>query len=460
MTGFAEKIYASSPIFIQNLLVSLMGYKLYYRRYTGSVAAQIWRDLERIASMDRQQIESFQNERLAAMIKHCAAHVPYYQQLFATQGIQPSDINGIADLHKLPVLKKDEVRKYTEQFRSTAASPFMVQNTSGTTGTPLSLWVDEYTYKLAMALLVQHEKNYGVEFGDRRATFAGRMIQPISSMKPPFSRYNRAENQRIFSSYHLNTKTFGCYEQELNKFAPKEIIGYPSSIYELAFQYKQHNKKPTFKPTAIITNSETLLGWQRELIEEVFDVQIRDYYGTAEYITFAGQCSHGHYHLNPLLGITEITDDNGVAVTDVEGIVTTTTLTNYAMPLLRYQIGDRAALSLSACPCGDATAHLTHVLGRMDDVVITSQGTKIGRLDHIFKGSLAIKEAQIVQKSPTLCHVRVVKADANTTLDLDAIKTNLIERTATDMQVEVLLVDQIEKTKAGKFKGVINEMLR
>lgn len=458
MSGFTEKFYYSSPVWLQNWLVTMMGYKLYKRRYTGDIAKQIRRDLEMAATWDRKQIEAYQGERLHQMVKFCADHIPYYQQKFAEYQLKPADVTSVSDLNKLPILPKDILRQNSAALKNMQSKPYMIQNTSGSTGTPLSIWVDEYTYKLAMALLVQHEESFGVHFGERRATFAGRMIQPISDLTPPFSRFNSAENQLLFSSYHLSKDTFRHYEKELNDFAPSEIIGYPSSIYELAFQFKIHNRKPSFTLKAIITNSETLLDWQRETIEEVFDVKVRDYYGTAEYVTFSGQCDLGNYHLNPIIGITEVTNESHDCAFELEGVVTTTTLTNYSMPLLRYQLGDRAVLSNETCSCGRHSKFLKTVLGRIDDVIINENGRKIGRVDHIFKGNAGIKEAQIIQKSINKCEVLIVKSDSVSSIDIASIQRNLIERTSPSMSVEIVFIDQIQKNKNGKFKSVINEI--
>lgn len=458
MSGLQDKLYYSSPAWLQNWLVSLMGYKLYNKRYTGTVAKQVIRDLEIAASWNRNQIEAYQSEKLHEMVKFCYLNIPYYQDVFSQHGIKPTDITSIHDITKLPILTKDILRNKPDSLKNKNIKPYMVQNTSGSTGTPLSIWVDEYTYKLAMALLVQHEEAQVVRFGDRRATFAGRMIQPISDLRPPFSRYNSAENQMLFSSYHINKTTFHHYEKELNDFSPVEIIGYPSAIYEIAFQYKTNKKKPNFKLKTIITNSETLLDWQRELIEDVFQVGIKDYYGTAEYVTFSGQCEFGNYHLNPIIGITEILDNNFNNISESEGIVTTTTLTNHAMPLLRYQIGDRAILSNNTCDCGKHSIFLKQVLGRIDDVVITESGQRIGRLDHIFKGNNGIKEAQIVQKSVKKCEIIIVKSDESQHIDIKSIQKNLRERTSNEMAVDVRFVKEIPKNRNGKFKSVINEI--
>lgn len=326
----------------------------------------------------------------------------------------------------------------------------MKQHTSGSTGTPLSLDVDEYTFKLAMALLVRHEQQAGVPFGAPRATFAGRMLQRFENQSPPFSRYNRAENQRLFSSYHLSELTFPQYNRELEAFQPKELIGYPSVISQLAGLYLQSGIKPNFLPQAVITNSETLLDWQRNKIESVFGAPIYDYYGTAEYVIFAGQCHDKTYRANPLIGLTELlpTDEN-----NNEHEIVVTTLCNKAMPLIRYDIGDTAIphsdeIKLTGAP------RITAFSGRKDDYLMTPSGRKIGRTGEIFGFFPSVKEAQIIQSEPEKCRLLVVLEQAGT-LDEKALIKQCEKKLSTEIKFEIEYHEHIPRGPNGKFKSVI-----
>lgn len=451
MTTRAENIYFSSPIWLQNVLVSAMGYKLYRKRYTG-----IYHEIRELIAKSRNwntaERDAYQSEQLHHLVKHCHQHIPYYQKLFAEHGLHPNDITQLGDLRKIPVLPKRPVRESGEAFRLPGCEPFMIQHTSGSTGTPLALYVNERTYKMAMALLVDHEEFHGVSFGARRATFAGRMLKQADDMSPPFSRFNRAENQRLYSSYHLNEKTFPHYRDELNRFQPQEIIGYPSAIADLAAQYQHANCKPDFQVTAIVTNSETLLEWQRERIESVFGCKVRDYYGTAEYVTFAGQDKNGIYQTNPVIGITEVIPDTG---NSNSGKVVATTLTNDLMPLLRYEIGDTATIA------SDHTEHvrqdaLIAVNGRVDDYIKTADGRLIGRIDHIFKGLEGIHEAQVVQDSLTHCTIRVVTHIPPDQFDKAKLLDNMRFRTGDTMNISVEFLPSIPRGANGKFKSVVS----
>lgn len=451
MATRAENIYFSSPIWLQNLLVSAMGYKLYRKRYTGNYR-EIRELVARSRSWSPEERDAYQSERLHSMVRHCHQNIPYYQALFAEHGLHPNDITQVSDLRKLPVLTKKPLQQNGATFRTPGSKPFMIQHTSGSTGTPLALYVNELTYKMAMALLVDHEEFHGVPFGARRATFAGRMLKQAHDMAPPFSRYNRAENQRLYSSYHLNEQTFSHYRNELNKFRPQEIIGYPSAIADLATQYQHANCKPDFQVTAIITNSETLLEWQRERIESVFNCKVRDYYGTAEYVTFAGQDKNGIYQTNPAIGITEIVFDTE---SPNAGKVVATTLTNELMPLLRYEIGDTATV-----PTAQAGSirqdQLVAVNGRIDDYIKTEDGRLIGRIDHIFKGLEGIQEAQVVQNSLTHCTIRIVTQTPPEQFDRTKLLENMRFRTGDSMEISIEFLSSIPRGANGKFKSVLS----
>lgn len=450
MNDFIDIIYHRSPVWVQNILVSAYGYSLFRKRYSG-----IFRDIESklqlFSSLKPDDIDRYQNEQLCKMVEYCLENIPFYKRLFADYGFNKDSITSVDDLKKLPILEKNTVRKNSDLFRpSSGAAPYFTQHTSGSTGTPLIIDLDEMTYKLAMALLVNHERNHGINFGDRKATFAGRMIQRPEVSKPPFSRFNKSENQRIFSSYHLSSRNFQWYRKQLSEFKPVEIIGYPSAICELANLYREADVKPDYPVKAVITNSETLLSWQRETIESVFDSKVFDYYGTAEYLVFAGQSTDGLYYSNPMLGITEVISERK---NNPEGKIIASTLTNTAMPLIRYDTGDTAETAYDSSS-SQGSPVLRSIVGRKDDFIETKDGRRIGRIDHIFKGVTGLIEAQVIQEKPGQAVIRLV-TDSPGGFDESVIVRNLQNRVGKDFQIQLVYVDRIARGANGKFKSVV-----
>jgi phenylacetate-CoA ligase len=319
--------------------------------------------------------------------------------------------------------------------------------------------VNDRTYHVVHALLEEHEANCGVSPTDLRATFAGRMVQPAESQQPPLWRYNRAQRQMLFSAYHLSDKTVPYYVEELVRRQPAELIGYPSAIATVAMYISESGLEAAIRPRVVITNSETLFTWQRQAIEQAFRCPVRDYYGSAEALVFAGECSAGAYHFDPLLGVAEIVDAEGHAVGPGEmGRLVCTTLTNTVMPLVRYEIGDSAVTLEGRCKCGSAFMAVREFVGRDDDTIITPDGRAVGRIDHIFKGVVGIQECQVVQEALDLIRLVIVADAAFTRGEEETLRRNLRERLGAKVRVEISHVQQIPRSSAGKFRGVLSRL--
>ncbi len=457
---YLTSMFYRLPVWLQNLSISSYGYYLYRKRYAGAFQSLLAEAIEN-QTKSTSELAAYKDRKFRDLVKHACTTVPYYQTWLDNAGITEHDLDhefqSIADLTKLPVVEKAEIKAAPQLFISKAKGcrPYFTQTTSGSTGSPLTAYVDETTYKAAMALLAAHEISNGVAFGAVRATFAGRMIKPIDNKAPPYHRYNRAERQYFFSSYHLDIDTIASYVDTLNTIQPAEIIGYPSAIYNLAYLMELRDLRFDFDLKLVVTNSETLLSWQRETIENTLNTPVRDYYGTAEYVVFANQCSARNYHFNPLLGHPEVLDQEQKSVRGEAGDLVVTSLSNRAMPLLRYKVGDTAILAAEACSCGSSMDTMAQVIGRVDDYVVTPDGRKIGRLDHVFKGMKNLREAQIKQHSLSDLEVLLVKTDTLEPLDEVKLQSNIRERLGDQIKVRLSYVDLIERGSNGKFKSVI-----
>lgn len=454
-----KNIYLKSPVFLQNLFVTAYGYYLRRFRYGRSTQDFVeW--LSELEYASPSKMEKLENEALRNIITHAYERVPYYKRIFDRHGIQPKDIGDRNDLGKLPLLEKDPIRRDPEQLVSKKSNPekLEIAYTSGTTGTPLKLYQSKMLIQTAYACHAILRKWAGVSFDDRRATFGGRLILSSAQWKPPFWRYNASENQMIFSSYHLSERNLPCYIEKLLEFQPKEVIGYPSSIYNIA-NYLKRNNINRIKPKVVLTNSETLLFWQRETIEAAFDCKVYDWYSSEEFACFIAQCEMGSYHIFPLIGIVEIVDpSNGKVTNSGEGEIVCTSLLNMDMPLIRYRIGDTAVRSNGTCSCGRSWSTLESIVGRVDDYVVRRDGTRIGRLDHIFKGVKNIQEAQIEQLSLDNVQLNLVVDKQYDSADERLIEKNLKERIGPDMTLNFNYIKFIPRTGRGKFRSVISRL--
>ncbi len=452
-----QRLYYGAPVVAQNALVSLYGYARARQRYGGTYP-DILREVEAVRRLDAADVDELQRERITDLVCKAARQVPYYRDLFGQMGVDAADIRTTDDLSRLPILTKQDVRRNAARLLAEDGRPYWTTETSGSTGTPLTISLDAYAYRLSMALLESHEANHGIVRTDRRATFAGRLVQPVGDDCPPFWRYNRAEHQMLCSAYHMSDGNLPGYITALERFRPVEIIGYPSAIYALADYCRRMDRTIAIPLKAVVTNSETLFDWQRETIEAYLHAPVYDYYGTAESVVFSAQCRERRYHVEPLMGVAEVVDEQGNAVVPGgQGRLVCTTLSNSMMPLIRYEIGDSVVRAVGDCACGRRGPTWQAVIGRNDDVVVTPQGRPVGRLDHVFKGTKGIREAQIAQQAPDRLTVRVVPDRDYEPAVAATIIQNTRERVGPGMEVVVELVPAVPRTSRGKFRGVVRE---
>lgn len=457
MKDFFEKAYYYGPVFIQNIFVSLYGLKLYRERYSKNSNRYI--DLlHRTDAYSVTQMKYFQTERFVALARHAITRVPYYRTLAADHGFKESDIQSLEDLKRFPILKKDSVRSNTKLFLSDKyrenRKPIEL-STSGTTGTPLSVYCDPDSRTFHYAFFTRLRKWFNVKPRSRRATLFGRIIMLPKQNRPPFWRYDIAQNNLLMSSYHLSENNLIHYYHKLKAYKPEEVIGYPSSVYQIAL-YINNNHLEQLKPKIVITTAETLLSYQKKAIEAAFDAPLIDQYGCTEMTFFASMCEHGTMHSHPEHGIMETVDEIGNNVLGKPGNLVVTGLVNHTMPLIRYAIGDRITLATETerCGCGRAFPIITQVEGRIDDTLYRRDGTPIGRLDPVFKGGGRIVTAKIIQKETGNVDVLLQPADGYSEKDRAWLERELYKRMGDGIIIDIKIVPDIPKEKTGKFKAV------
>lgn len=455
-----KSIYNHSPVFIQNTLISLYGIKLRKQRYGNTYKKEI-QTLKNNYSLSESKIKQLQSDLLINTLKHAYNTVPYYKQKFSDLKININNLSLENFANHIPILDKDTLRENSDAFVSTDPSLGKFNNihTSGTSGTPLNIRTNADTTQKNYAFFARMLDIAGVEAGQASATFAGRTIIPANQTRPPYWRHNYFMNNTLFSSYNISADTAPDYINELQRLQLDFIDSYPSAIYEIAHYINEHKIKHNIRPKAIITSSETLLGYQRREIESAFNTTIYDHYGCAEMAALITQCRLGQYHINPDFSYIEILDDELNPVKENEsGHLVCTSFVNKCMPLIRYKIGDNAVFTSEKCACGCVFPLIKSLEGRTDDLIVTTEGKKVGRLDPVFKGLSGIKETQIIQESLNRLTVKlVVTTNFNKGLE-SQLAQNIQQRVGKEMSIIFDYVDQVPRTTSGKFKSVVSNI--
>ena len=448
-------VYHRLPVVFQNAALSMYGLRLGRIRYGGAHKVALARLLES-SLYSREKLQSRQHELLAGIMRHAATHVPHYRSKALPM---PSGAHEAVEmLGEWPVLEKAEVQAAgTSMIAQAGWSGRRYEiHTGGTTGRALCVYANAKALQENYAFYERQKWWAGVASHARVATFAGRTIVPVASTSGPYWRRNLAANQLLMSSYHLSPRTMDDYVDALAGFAPDLIDSYPSSLEPIARRIVDRGDHPVL-PVAVITSSETLFPEVRGLFTAAFGCKVFDHYGSAEMAAFVSQCSHGGYHVNPEFGLMELLDAEGRPVPPgVDGEVVATGFINPVMPLVRYRLGDMARWAEAPCPCGSSFPGIEAIAGRVDDVIITPTGRRVGRLDPIFKAVGSLHEARIVQTAPPKVRMELVVTDAFTAEDESNLVNELQARIGNEMVIEVVRRKSLPRTRGGKLRSVVS----
>ena len=434
----------------------------------GTRTMRCLKELEKSQWWSRDKILELQNQRLRQLVRHAYDSVPYYRSLFDERALRPNDIECSADLMKLPILTKRLIRSNFDNLMAQGfpAKEIIPNSTGGSTGEPLKFYStrnDLYNWGFAAAQRVYRWA--GNEIGDKSVSL--RELRPYRSIMEKFRETSAQFFERLilFDTREMSTEKLSLVVRKLEDFQPKYIRGYPSIIYLLA-RLIEREGKPRLRPKAIITTAEQLYDYQRDLYSKVFECETYDYYGAMESHAIACECAeHSGYHIATENVVVEIVGDEGEPVpVGEEGRILITNLHNYAMPFIRYDIGDVGVTSDKACPCGRGLPLLAALKGRTTDVIFTTSGKSIPgiALHWDFLASLGVEQFQIVQESYERVVVKLVLGREYPEEHADKLTREITSQyrpiLGEDMDIAIEFVDQILPTRAGKRRIVISNL--
>jgi phenylacetate-CoA ligase len=454
-----KRMVDASPPLLKDLAATGYGFRHRQRKY-GRQFRRHLAELTESQWWSTEQHEEAQAMRLRQFVAYAAATVPYYRDLLGRLGLRPADIHSVEDLRELPLLDKETVRAESHRLIPEGFDRKQIVwfHTSGTSGKALEVPIAQACFEREYAFRWLHYSWAGIEQKDRVATMAGHPVTETRRLKPPFWVTNHAENQVLFSSQHLTPATIPAYAARLRQWQPAMIHGYPSSIYLLALGLADLGAAG-IRPRAVFTASETLLDTQRSVIEAVFGCKVYNWYGNTEMTANIVECDAGRLHVKPEHSYLEFLDADGRPVRPGElAHIVATGYGNEAFPLIRYRTGDMAVLSDRPCECGRGGPIVQSVTGRVEDIVVTPEGRHVGRLDHVFKDTANVREAQLIQETADTLIVRIVRRDDYSAEDTERVVQHLRERLGERMQFEFQFVDTIPRGANGKFRFVISKV--
>ena len=324
-----------------------------------------------IETASHEQIRAWQDERLVKQIRHVWDNVSYYRQKMEEKGVTPDDIHGVADLHKLPFLTKDDLREAYPYglLGKPLGECVRIHSTSGTTGkrvvafytqNDIDLW-DDCCARALVAAGADNEDVCHIAYGFGLFTGGAGInggSHKVGCLTIPMSSGN-TERQLQFMA-DLGSSILCCT---------------PSYAAYLAEAIEEQGLKDQIHLKAGIFGAEAWSENMRRDIEEKLGIKAYDIYGLTEIsgpgVAFECEAQNG-MHINEDHFIAEIIDPKTgeVLPEGSKGELVFTCITKEAFPMIRYRTKDICVLTREKCPCGRTHVKMSKPMGRSDDMLI------------------------------------------------------------------------------------------
>lgn len=441
-------VYSRLPIAFQSLACNCESVRIRKTRY----GPEFWRSLNEYENRDSwtwDQMSEYRDARLRSIVRHCYETVPYYREIFDGLEIHPRDVSSLNDLKSIPILTKEIIKERFEDFVSVGINrdEMIWAHTNGTTGSGFRFLTTRRAVSEQWAVWWRFRRRLGITMDTQCALFGGKLIVPRKQKSAPYWRPNRALNQVYFSVYHINDNSVRHYVDALNSYRIKWIHGYPSAIALIAGYMLERGIRLNHKLDFLTTGSENLLEHQRDTIREAFGICPKQHYGLAEGVANISEGVDGSLYVDEDFAAVEFIEIGN----DGKHIIGTS-LTNYAMPLIRYDTKDIATVDIQ-----QGFRRVDSIDGRKEDYITLRDGTRLGRLANVFSDVTSVREAQIFQDRFGDIQVRIVKTRSYSETDEEMILGNLRARLGEDLGISVLYVNGIERFGSGKLRFVVSE---
>lgn len=405
------------------------------------------------------ELKKEQAEKLKALLLFSVQNVEAYKGL--AYRIPEIEKDPVSALRTFPILEKCVFKADSESYLADGVnnSSLISNTTGGSSGEPTHFYIDRVTVEHFEAARWRGLSWSGISPGSRSVMIWG---NPFELSKAQEKNYYRKEkymkNRIMIPAYALKPHAMKEYVKRIEKYRPEYFYGYASALAVFARLMLAQNLKLSFKPKAVVSTSESLFPFQRELIERAFSCAVINEYGARDGGILAYECPQGRLHISCENAYVEVVDQKtGEPVAAGQpGLILVTDLNNYSMPRLRYVLGDTVSLSDEICSCGVNLPVMSSVEGREDDTFVTVDGAFVHGVafNNIIKRSLNVTKFQIVQLSPENAELFLVTGGGTEPEGLSDIMKD-IQALLPGTEVNIKYVDDIPVTGSGKYRYAI-----
>lgn len=441
--------------FLRNIVIPLND------RVTGTPTREYMRELEKSQWYSPTKIRELQEKKLRYLIRHAYDTVPHYSRMFRENKLTPSDITTLDDLKKLPILTRNEIRDEFQELISTQypTKKTVHGNTGGSTGEPIRFLTTKQNRYSSTAARYLAWDWAGFKLGDRFAQLSGSPLdQPL--LKSFNGKLEGIIKRRIFlDGFKVSEGQLEKFVERIQTFKPEVIYGWALAASLLA-QFIEQKGIDAVHLKSVIIDSVSLFEHEVKTIERVFGCKVWWNYHNRENGTFGSECSqHIGYHLFAQNHVFEFIRKGEEVGPEESGAIVVTNLTNYAMPFIRYEVGDLGVPSGDLCACGRGMQLMRRLLGRTSEILVSATGEFVsfpfyerGRFFELSK----IRRYQIIQEDPTKIVVNIIPDKGYTVKDTEIIRKMMLSLVG-NLEIEIKLVNSIASSDSGKREVVVRK---
>ena len=383
-------------------------------------------------------------ERLSTMLKYARREVPFYKETVEISA------DPFHDLAQFPIITKTGIKQNIGNLITQPLTDMIAESGSGSTGVQGTVYMDKFAQASQRAMQMLWFEWAGYRMGDS-------ILQTGMTLDRGYLKRTKdiLLNTNYISAFDLGPEALAQVLHDLRKKPRKFLFGYASSLHVLA-NVALEQGIDGIRFDRAVSWGDKLFPHYRESIGRAFGCSVTDTYGCTEGAMIAAQCSEGSYHLSVNQCHVEILDDHGKPLPDGEiGNVVATRLDNFAMPLIRYSLGDIAAIEPEGntyCKCGRQTPLLNGLIGRDTDLVVTASGKKL--IVHFFTGIFEhvpeIRQFKIVQKSVDQVKIEFIPDEGFDDSVLRTLEERMNSRLNERLPIAWSRVEKISPSGSGK----------
>ena len=435
-----------------------------YQKLSGEDFFKAQEELNKSQWYSSDQLQKIQWKGLKELLVHSARCIPYYRRKFKELNISIESLQSPEDILRIPILTKEEVRKNSSFLRDTSYKGRLVTfSTSGSSGEPLIISLQPSAHGSYQAAQFRGFGWYGIQPEDRWAKIWG---VPILAKDRWGERMKDLVMNRLrLSAFDLSPKEMVHFFDNCERFKIRYLYGYPTALYQFSNFLKENQfDAGRLGLRAVVTTSEMLYDFQRELISLVFRCKVANEYGAAEAGIIAFECAEGKMHISCENVYIEFLKEGKRAVPGELAEIVVTSLKNYYMPFIRYQLGDMGRYSEERCRCGRELPILSAVEGRDNDIVVTPTGKRVHSevFSYINRAlmnrGIGIKEFKIIQKTRSELDVLIVRQEGVDESAVPFLKAQMHQFLGEGVSIEVDYVDRILPERSGKVRYFVSEL--